>query len=170
VKEIPLTQGFVALVDDEDYARLAAFKWHAARCRDGRVYAGRWNPDLGRNTRMHREISGWDLTDHADGDGLNNQRSNLRRCSASDNMRNRKVARTARSQYKGLSPGRGARWRAFIRAGGKQRCLGTFATQEDAARAYDAAARAAFGEYAALNFPEPNEQSARRLILNGAPK
>jgi hypothetical protein len=153
--EIPLTQGLVAVVDVADYETVRPYLWCAARS-GSRVYAVRHEYPR----RMHTVLIGATLVDHADGDGLNNQRSNLRVATHAENMRNRRKATTSRSIYKGLGPTPGGRWRAFIRVNRKQLYLGTFATEADAALAYDDAARRHHGEYAALNFPSPGERSA----------
>lgn len=107
MKEIRLTRGLVALVDDEDFERVNAFKWHAHYSgRTGKkVYAERtvYYKGGGRDTiRMHRFILGLPprgrelVVDHRDGDGLNNQKSNLETITQEENMRrapgwNRKV-------------------------------------------------------------------------------
>lgn len=101
MKEIPLTQGLVAFVDDEDFERVIAFgKWHAHRSgRKGKkVYAEntRWNKALCRPdiTRMHRFILGLPMkgsspvVDHLDGNGLNNQKANLAIKTQAENMQN----------------------------------------------------------------------------------
>ena len=157
--EIPLIgqgAGLVALVDDADFAALAGHRWRLDARKDGMRYAktGREHP-----VRMHVLIMGRPGVDHRDGDGLNNQRSNLRFASALEQQGNRRKQRrgVTTSRFKGvyrekrcpLRP-----WAAVIRVSGKMRGLGYYADEEDAARAYDAAAREVFGEFALLNFPE----------------
>jgi hypothetical protein len=89
--------------------------------------------------------------DHKDGDGLNNQRSNLRLASKKQNQANRGAPTNNRSGYKGVSAnGRGG-WRASIFVDGKTRRVGDYDTPLEAARAYNQAALAAFGEFAKLN-------------------
>lgn len=160
---IPLTKGYVAVVDDED-AALSRFKWHAyeARFPDGsrrNVYAsrgvrlpdGRWT-----QVQLHRVILGAPAgidVDHIDHDGLNCRRSNLRLASESQNGANQQRGRANRSGFKGVHRRSATRWRAVIRISGTLRHVGQFATAEEAARAYDAAASAAFGMFACLNFP-----------------
>lgn len=160
MKTISLTRGYVALVDDEDYERLAAFKWHAYVNRTNiiRVYAIR---DIG-NTRegnrkivyMHREVLGCaGRVDHHDNDGLNNQRRNLRRATQSQNMHNRRKSPGKSSQFKGVHwSTRYQKWEAHIRNGlPYSTYLGRYASEYDAALAYNAAAVKAFGEFARLN-------------------
>jgi hypothetical protein len=114
--------------------------------------------DLSRRLWMHRlimEPQPHEVVDHIDGDGLNNQRSNLRVCSQAENGRNRRKQRTraeTASRFKGVSWDKtNQKWRARIVLGGKQRSLGNFRCEEQAARAYDAAAREHFGGFACTN-------------------
>jgi len=89
--------------------------------------------------------------DHIDGDGLNNQRSNLRWGTRSQNHANRRQKRGKKtSPYKGVKKKEGRhKWEAYI----QHDYLGYYDTEEEAARAYDAAAFQRWGEYAKLNFP-----------------
>lgn len=155
VKEIPLTQGFAALVDEADYAWASTLAWSAVR--DGaNVYAVR-HGEGGRLERLHRRVAGaapGQVVDHINGDGLDNRRANLRVCTRGENLRNRKVHRTSASGFKGVRRQNGRRWQATITAHGRTHFLGMFDTAEEAARAYDAAARQMHGEFARLNFPE----------------
>ena len=159
MREIRLTRGFVALVDDEDYERvLAAGPWCAAP--NGRtVYAQR----AGRNTAgrpstqgMHAFLTGWPRTDHVNGDGLDNRRGNLRPATHAQNMQNRRTPRHSTTGFRGVTPRRdGRRFMAQIQSkAAPRRYLGDFPTPEAAARAYDAAALALYGEFASLNFPQ----------------
>lgn len=146
MKEIPLTQGEVAVVDDDDFQWLSQFKWHVER--QGRMsYASRC-PKYGKSPiYMHREILGAipdDLvTDHKDCNGLNNRRSNLRLATRAQNVRNKRKLSNNTSGFKGVSwRGRDKRWRATIMVNYKHIELGLFKTKEDAAKAYrDAASR-----------------------------
>jgi hypothetical protein len=159
VIEIPLTQGLVALVDDEDACR-AGFAWRALRI--GRVwYAARTaiGPDGKRRTvYLHREILGAPAgaqVDHVDGDGLNNCRANLRPATHVENGRNRQRNANSTSGFKGASwHAQKQRWQASVRVNGRLLFLGHHDTAEEAARAYDAAAAKHFGAFARLNFPE----------------
>lgn len=114
-------------------------------------------------TRLLLGLEGEDDVDHIDGNPLNNVRENLRVVSHADNMKNVKLRRTTKTGFKGVS---------FIRAKGKYHAqiqcdtthhhLGYFNNPEEAARAYDKAARFYFGEYACLNFPDDGEQGCFR--------
>jgi hypothetical protein len=157
---IPLTRGYVAVVDDED-AHLAALKWSVTHKTRGapNIYAHRYIQDCdGKETheRLHRVImlapdGVW--VDHIDGDGLNCRRSNLRLVTAWQNAINRRPQAGSASGFKGASIDKGGRWRAGIQVRGKRLGLGCFASPEEAARAYDAAAREHYGEFAWVNFP-----------------
>lgn len=161
-KQIELTQGKVALVDDEDYEELSRSKWHAYRSR--RTWYARRNirHENGKRSTitMHLQIvgvaSGMQV-DRKDGDGLNNSRDNLRLCTSQQNHFNRKSHRNTSSQYKGVAwDCTNNRWRAMIMLDGKNRMLGRFLSEEAAALAYDAAARQLFGEFARCNFSTIN--------------
>lgn len=158
--QIPLGHGLVAVIDDSDMPLIVGYSWHSAK--SGNTYyakASGSNPKgvPGQYTvRMHRLIMGakpGQIVDHRDGDGLNNRRSNLRFATIQGNRSNGRKRRDCLSQYKGVTKDNG-RWRAQIVVNRVNRRLGTFDDEEAAARAYDAAALAAFGEFARLNFPE----------------
>jgi len=157
--EIPLTRGKVALIDDCD-AHLATHRWYAHRTRSApRWYAARHAPREGGGRRtllLHREILG--ITDpaiegdHIDGNGLDCRRHNLREATNQQNQANRGVPANNTSGYKGVHWHRARqKWQALIKIAGKQRYLGLFATREEAACAYDAAALEALGDFARLN-------------------
>ena len=158
MKEIPLTQGKVALVDDEDYAELSQYSWYALKGRHT-WYAARNTPTVaGKKTtmRMHRQILGASSerqVDHRDGDGLHNWRTNLRYCTNGQNQSNLHYKKAGcTSRHKGVSwYRRFGKWQAAIRVNGKSMNLGRFDDEDDAARAYNAAALRLFGEFACLN-------------------
>lgn len=154
---IPLTRGYSAVVDTADADRVvAAGPWCAAP--NGRtVYAHRRvvrSNGIATTEGMHAFLTGVDRTDHVNGDGLDNRRSNLRRATHGQNMANKVRYRNNTSGFKGVSRRQNGRWFAQIQCQGNHRHLGYFATAEEAARAYDAAAVEAFGEFARLNFPQ----------------
>jgi hypothetical protein len=158
MKEIPLTQGKVALVDDEDYEWLNQWKWCANW--DGRnwyVVRTDYNDDRSRRVRMHRQIMGEpeSKVDHADGNGLNNQRKNLRLATDPENQWNRRKSCGCSSIFKGVVwHKRDECWQTQIKHLGIRKYLGSFKYEKVAALAYDFAARDLFGERARLNFPD----------------
>lgn len=100
------------------------------------------------------------MTDHENGDRLDNRRTNLRLATASQNNANSKD-RPRRSRFRGVywhNPSN--KWVAQVSVGGQPRHLGLFANEVKAARAYDRAAYERFGEYASLNFPKPLKRLA----------
>ncbi len=154
MKEIKMSNGKVMLVDDGDYNLMSRFHWSWFKSRNT-YYA---QADVGGKCRIlaHRLLLGarlGELTDHIDGNGLNNQRSNTRLCSRSQNCQNTKRRIDNSSGYRGvhrLAKGFVAR----IRVDGKRHYLGYFIMAIDAARAYDLAAKKYHGDYASLNFKE----------------
>lgn len=155
--DIPLTGGLVAIVDAEDAARILGMgAWQAKR--SGQTYYARkniWRAGRYMTITMHAVILDVPLVDHVNGNGLDNRRSNLRPANFAENARNRPRRSDNTSGYKGVSWNRrNGKWQAYIGADRRQISLGHHATAEDAARAYDAAARELHGVFARLNFPE----------------
>jgi hypothetical protein len=147
---IPLSQGHVAIVDDEDYQVLVQYRWAYKQ-----GYATR---RVGRNAnvRMHRIIMNakpGERVDHIDGDTLNNTRSNLRMCSHSENMANRKKHRNGKtSRFKGVHWSKRSQcWIVSIQHEKKQYRVKGFPTEIEAAQAYNERARRLFGVFARLN-------------------
>jgi hypothetical protein len=155
---ILLTKGAVSLIDAEDYESFGQVKWYY----DGR-YAKRdqWvpgSPGHYKRLYLHRailEAAPGTIVDHINGDTLDNRRVNLRFCNALQSAANSAKSRQPGSSvFKGVSRTPCGYWKAGIKADGKVYNLGIYNAEEDAALAYDAAARQYFGEYARLNFPE----------------
>ncbi len=169
MKVIELTQGKVALVDDEDFEQLNRYKWCANK-NFNNFYALRTVVLKGgrhKTIKMHREILGLAdpkiLIDHRDGNGLNNQRENLRICTNQQNRRNSRKRKRTSSQYKGVSFfKRKKKWHARIGINGKLVPLGYFVNEEDAANAYAQAAKKYFGVFACTAKTEEKETVLRQ--------
>lgn len=157
LKEIPLTQGKVALVDDEDFDRVNQFKWCAQKRRCGGFYAVRKirvSETKWTNEYLHCFILGRKRVDHKNGDSLDNQKQNLRAATPQQNCRNRrKKIAGATSKFRGVywCSGR-RRWCASLKVKGRRTYLGYFKVEAVAAKAYDAGVRQFFGKFASPNF------------------
>lgn len=149
---IELTHG-TCLVDDEDYeAVVAAGKWFSYRSHRT-FYVNRNITVDGKPTTqsLHSFLTGYRMTDHINGNGLDNRRINLRKADHSLNGANRRVGVNSSTGFKGVWLTTSGRYAAAIKHAGRRRHLGRYDTAEQAAAAYDAAARELFGDYAALN-------------------
>ncbi len=159
VKEIRLSQGKVAAVDDEDFEYLNQWKWwYSDGCAKKSVYMNGKRKPAG--AYMHRLIMntppGMD-TDHINGNSLDNRRCNLRVCTHAENLRN-KAKTKGTSKYKGVHWHKADnKWRAQIGVDWGKLHLGNFHTEEEAALAYNEAALKHFGEFARLNALDKKE-------------
>jgi len=159
MKEITLTQGRVALVDDEDYEELNKYKWCAVKLH-GIYYAKRQQKirkDVEKVILMHRQITNfkYKMIDHIDHDGLNNQKYNLRSCNQAQNTANSRPYENNTSGLKGVCWHKiGKKWVSQIGFNNNLIYLGLFNDKNDAGRAYDKKAIELFGEFAVLNFPD----------------
>lgn len=155
MKEIKLPKGKVAMVDDEDFEELNKYKWCA--------FKGNSTYYVSRATRvakkqkvllMHRVIMKTPKgmhTDHINGDGLDNQRSNLRIATHSENMRNTRMSKNNTSGYKGVCWDKNAKkWHVQITVDSKLIYLGLYDTVEDGYKAYCIACIKYHGEFANL--------------------
>lgn len=151
VAEITLSRGLTAIVDAADAGWLGEYSWYAQSCAKGFYAATRPGRRGSPVVLMHRLIVGaqrGQVVDHANRNRLDNRRANLRLCTQSQNAANT----TARfNKFKGVFLTKDTFW-SRITVSGKPRYLGSFATAEEAAAAYDTAAREAFGEFALCNF------------------
>lgn len=162
--------GGTILVDAQDAALACEPGWgiYKKGAREGYVMRSRRVDGKTQSEILHRVIMGAPkgmLVDHRDGNRRNNTRGNLRVCTPAQNSANRHAHRIGRSRYRGVSWNehpRATQWSGTIRVLGRTIRLGRFATEEEAARAYDDAARKHYGEFARLNFARPGEQSALR--------
>lgn len=163
MKTIPLTKGYFTKVDNDDYKKFAKYRWYALTdCRNNlyvRAMRSVQKNNKVYNIHLSREImnapKGMDV-DHINGDKLDNQKSNLRICTHSENMKNRKRGKNNTSGYKGVSFHKnGNKWRAYIKINGKPKTIGYYDSSKDAAIAYAIAyneyAKIYYGEFALLN-------------------
>lgn len=155
MKQIPLTQGKLTLVDDQDYDFLMQWKWHIQKSHKT-IYAIRTDNFNHTTIRMHRIIAKRmrleGHIDHKDQNGLNNQRDNLRFATNSQQGANQKKHNNNTSGYKGVYWRKdNHKWRVEINVNGKRINLGCFENSKDAARAYNEAAIKYHGEFAVLN-------------------
>lgn len=139
-KEIPLTQGKIAIVDDEDFEELSRYKWCAHK--DGNTfYALRSiRKEDGKYTKitMHQQIlgkkEGYEI-DHINGNGLDNRHENLRHVTHRQNGQNRHISKSSR--YPGVYWLKQRRkWYSRIRLNGKMKSLGLFNNEYEAFMAY----------------------------------
>lgn len=157
MKQINLSQNKIAKVSDEDFDYLNQFSWYAF-FNKGAWYARRNARIDGHAVKisMHREITSakknWEV-DHINGDGLDNQRSNLRLCSHADNILNTRD-RIGKSKYKGVyleNRLHGRPWKAQIGYRKKKISIGRYATEHEAAIAYNNVAKQLHKDFARLN-------------------
>lgn len=161
MKLVPLTKGYEAMVDDEDYDRVMKYKWTASISAKTVYALHHFNSKAtGRGAiGLHRFImnaSNYLTVDHIDFNGLNCQKNNLRLATRTQQVANRRAFN--QSGYKGVyrykrKDKTNNRWQAMIRIDGYLQHIGMYLTAEDAAKAYDNVAKKAFGEFAFLNFP-----------------
>ena len=154
VKYIPLTQGQLAIVDDDDYERVNRHKWHALKRSDGRHY------DAARNIRnynrhgtierllLSRFITGATdhkyVVDHINHNTLDNTKANLRICTQRQNMQNITRRSSKYSKFPGVSYDKSAKkkkWISHIQINGQVKHLGRFEEEREAAKAYEKAVR-----------------------------
>ena len=155
---IPLTQGRLCFVDEEDFERVSQFKWY---CDTGYAARGAYDKQTGkqrkqRKQKLHRfiigEIPEGHEVDHRDGEKLNNRRHNLRICTHAQNVRNKSLHKNNTSGHKGVSFFKPTgQWLVHIGVNGKSKHIGLFDKIEDAARAYAKAASEHYGDFAKLN-------------------
>lgn len=154
MKCIPLTRGLSALIDDVDFELVSKHRWHARAVKNRSYASSKIN---GKNVSLHAYLltppQNSDI-DHIDGNGLNNQRFNLRICSHMENMANQKQHRDSKSPYKGIWRAQHCdRWAVQLVYRGRKLYLGLFKDPIEAAKAYDLKAKELHGSFARLNFP-----------------
>lgn len=157
MKKIQLTQGKVALIDDADFESASQFKWYAKKHRNTFYVRRNMTLDSGKRVTqcLHQFlIPGQLRIDHADGNGLNNSRSNIRLADAQQNKANSVKLAGCSSRFKGVCWYKPRHlWVAYIKVEYRALSLGYYESESDAAHVYDYAAKIYFGDFARLNFP-----------------
>lgn len=172
--EIELTQGFKTIIDDIDYEKVKRFKWRIHKTKHHRyARTSLWNKGKQIHLYMHQLIMGqksnlitdhidrrhYLLTDHIDGNGLNNCRNNLRMVTHIQSTANSRKSQknNCKSNYKGISfmPSL-KKWRAVVRTKNEYHYLGLFNHEIEAAIAYNDKAKEIFGEFAKINQIDPS--------------
>lgn len=159
---IPLTKNMYAIVDAEDYEMLSKYKWsyHRSGYASRNVYSHMLGgKEKTKTIFMHRVINKTPkdlVTDHINGDKLDNRKSNLRSVTRSQNAANLMRMPRSNSGYYGVSYHRmTSKWQAYgVYENGKTYYIGIYDTAYEAAQARDNYVKRVFGECAKLNFEE----------------
>lgn len=170
MKEIQLTQGQVALIDDEDFELVSQYKWYAQYYSHRDVYAGRSRAGMrGKMILLHNFIVRPDegyTVDHINRNPLDNRRCNLRLANSTQQVLNQGLKSNAKVPYKGVAMVRSGKYVACVGAFGDVNHIGTFDSPTDAALAYDRAVleywsqvpddpvSGNYTQFLYLNFPE----------------
>lgn len=155
MKEIELTQGQVAIVDDDDYEYLSQWKWFAKFRKNSKKFVAETSEGRNVHILMHRMImkpQREEQVDHKNLDTLDNRKENLRVCNSSQNNANRKAY--SKTSYKGVYKTSSRKYQAVVVNNHKRYYLGLYGTAKQAAKAYDKKAIELHGEFARLNFSE----------------
>jgi hypothetical protein len=154
MKEIKLTRGYVAIVDDEDFERVSKIRWQSMPNRNGKIYAKgcltaklREEGSKPIQVLMHRYVMNAQPNtelDHINGDGLDNRKENLRFTTHQENLRNRRLFHQSILGYKGVMK-KGNKYIMVLQV--------EFDNPEEAARLWDKLAKSVYGDHAKLNFP-----------------
>lgn len=158
MKKIKLNKELFAIVDDDDFETVNAYRWHARKERY-HFYAVRSAKIAQKKitVRMHRFILGLKdgdgiKVDHRNGDGLDNRQRNLRKCTVAENNRNRGIGKNNTTGFLGVSVARNRksknlRWRAIIYFNNKRINLGSFGSPQEAAQVYKKASIKYHGKF-----------------------
>lgn len=134
-----------ALVNAEDFDRVSKHRWYLLDSnKKGKLFYAISRIE-GKTTLLHRFILGGQTWDHANGNGLDCRRENLRECTRQQNNFNRKFTKN-KTGFHGVYKIR-ERFQASIRINGRNKSLGYFATAEEAAEARETGAKKLFGKF-----------------------
>lgn len=159
MKRIPVGNDFT-LVDDEDYEDASRYVWTLVEWR-GKRYAKRKINHNGKyiTESLHYYLTGWEYVDHIDGNGLNNQRENLREVTHKKNIQYQKPqTRKKSSAYRGVcwfKPRE--KWRARLKCDGLEVHVGYFDCEHEAAEAWNESALLHYGKDSFQNVIERKE-------------
>lgn len=156
MKKINMTRGKSCVVDDDDYEKVSAYRWHSVRNKNGNWYGKRTTWPERKHMPMQNFIMGVAVgvqVDHINGNSLDNRKVNLRICTHQQNRCNGHKKPRSNTGFKGVYLRRGNRYMSQIKAFGNSIYIGMFDNPVDAAHAYDSKAIEIFGEFASLNFP-----------------
>lgn len=158
--ESPKHGKHTVLIDEEDWELVSKYNWYLWAGPTNHTLYARTNKKFAYLHRLVLDAPPRTMIDHANGNGLDNRKSNLRFCNTMQNNANQRRNNNNSSGYKGVArvSKTSSKWRAYIRNDYKQIHLGNFTLKEEAARAYDAKALELYGEYAYLNFPEEHNR------------
>lgn len=155
MKQLKLTNGGEAIVDDCVYERVSQYKWFRIDYGPLSYAKRRFYVDGHKRSQfLHRFICNLkpgELRDHINGNGLDCRFANLRPCTIQQNAFNHRKIKNTKTQFKGVWKASKNRWAAEIVHSHKRYYLGLYQTPEDAAEAYNQAAKTLFGEFAFLN-------------------
>lgn len=167
MKQLQLAQGYISLVDDEDFEWLSKWKWYAMKKKRGSdVYIrsvqrgtfysdGTWKLLYLHRLLMKLQWGDKRVVDHINGNPLDNRKANLRVCTTPQNVRNRGKNSNNTSGYKGVSWDKEKKkWSANIWLNNKSYFIGYYKTAKEASKAYDKKAIKMHGEFAYLNHRE----------------
>jgi len=163
--KIPLGKYGEGICDEDRFEEVKQIAWYF----DGSSKKGKYikAKPKGKTIRLHQFLyPEHEVLDHINGDTLDNRACNLRAVTKSQNAMNRNTSNIGKSKFKGVNkPDNAKTWRATIAQSGKKIHIGCFATEEEAARAYDKKAKEIFGEFARLNFPLGTAKSATTMYF-----
>jgi len=148
---------FKVIVDDADWEEVKKYKWHIGKQPKRKaVYARRNMYINGKKVpveiALHTQLTGFKITDHINGNGLDCRRENMREATINQNRLNVGIRKDCVSGYKGVSWDKKAnKWVVRIQKDNKNKTVGRFSSKKDAALAYNKAALIYHGEFARLN-------------------